>query len=83
MPEFTILTLFHRMIWWCRAMIEKIFLEEVIDEIEGWIIELQEQLAEARAEVQSLENQLDDAIQSLADNKSKLEYIIQNESEED
>lgn len=64
-------------------MIEKIFLEEVIDEIEGWIIELQEQLAEARAEVQSLENQLDDAIQSLADNKSKLEYIIENESEED
>nr|DAY21844.1 MAG TPA: DNA repair protein [Inoviridae sp.] len=64
-------------------MIEKIFLEEVIDEIEGWIIELQEQLAEARAEVQSLENQLDDAIKSLADQKSKLEYIIENESEED
>jgi hypothetical protein len=64
-------------------MIEKIVLEEVIDEIEGWIIELQEQLAEARAEVQSLENQLDDAIKSLADQKSKLEYIIENESEED
>lgn len=64
-------------------MIEKIVLGEIVDELEGWVAELQEQLAEARAEVQSLENQLDDAIQSLADNKSKLEYIIQNESEED
>lgn len=64
-------------------MIEKIVLEEIVDELEGWVAELQEQLAEARAEVQSLENQLDDAIKSLADQKSKLEYIIENESEED
>lgn len=64
-------------------MIEKIVLEEIVDELEGWVAELQEQLAEARTEVQSLENQLDDAIKSLADQKSKLEYIIENESEED
>lgn len=62
-------------------MIEKMFLEEQIDDLTNYLAEVEEELEEKRKEVASLENQIAEMKEEIEEMKSQLEAI--NEDEED